>query len=162
MRTIFISFLLALQINSDAQTVISQKDFSPIAGKWTGTLTYLDYTSKDTVNMMANTMIELSGTDSYDQYLYYTAEPDKNKKSRYTISADGKKLNEMTLMEKKLLSDGTWQLVLESKGVDGNDNRPADFRHIMIIGEKTFSITKLVKFEGEGVYFQRHRYLFGK
>lgn len=110
----------------------------------------------------ANTLIELSGSDSFDQYLYYTAEPNKNNKFRYTISADGQKLNEMTIMEKKLLSDGTWQLVLESKGVDGNDNRSADFRHIMIIGAKTFSINKLVKFDGEGVYFQRHRYLFGR
>ena len=107
-------------------------------------------------------MIELSGSDSFDQYLYYTTEPDKNNKFRYTISADGKKLNEMTLMEKKLLNDGTWQLVLESRGVDGNDNRPAAFRHIMIIGEKTFSITKMVRFDREGAYFQRHRYLFGR
>lgn len=162
MKTFFISLLLVLQIHSHAQTVISQKDFSPLAGKWTGTLIYLDYTSKDTVSMLANTMIELSGSDSFDQYLYYTTEPNKNNKFRYTISADGKKLNEMTLMEKKLLNDGTWQLVLESRGVDGNDNRPAAFRHIMIIGEKTFSITKMVRFDREGAYFQRHRYLFGR
>ncbi|MBK6827014.1 MAG: hypothetical protein IPG86_09130 [Chitinophagaceae bacterium] len=162
MKIFFISFLLAMQISSNAQTSISQKDFLPIAGKWTGTLTYLDYTSNGTERIPANALIELTGDDSYDQYLYYSAEPDKNKKFRYTISADGRKLNDMTLMEKKRLGDGSLQLVLESNGEDGNENKPARFRHILIIGEKTFSITKMVKFEGEKEYFQRHRYEFGR
>ena len=162
MRTIFISLLLALQINSDAQTVISQKDFSPIAGKWTGTLTYLDYTSNKTERIPANALIEFAAENSYDQYLYYTAAPDKNKKFRYTISDDGRMLNDMILAERKVLDDGHLQMILESSGADGNENKPARFRHILIIGEKTFSITKLVRFEGEKEYFQRHRYEFGR
>lgn len=162
MKTIFINLLLVLQINTYAQAAISQKDFLPITGKWTGTLTYLDYSSNDTVSIPANTMIELADDNGYDQYLYYTAEPDKNKKSRYTISADGRMLNNMTLVEKKILEDGKLQLVLESSGADGNENKPARFRHILIIGEKTFSITKMVKFEGDKEYFQRHRYEFGR
>jgi hypothetical protein len=71
-------------------------------------------------------------------------------------------LNNMTLVEKKILEDGKLQLVLESSGADGNENKPARFRHILIIGEKTFSITKMVRFEGEKEYFQRHRYEFGR
>jgi hypothetical protein len=94
--------------------------------------------------------------------LYYTAEPDKNKKFRYTISDDGRMLNEMILVERKVLDDGNLQLILESSGVDGNDNKSARFRHILIIGDKTFSITKLVRFEGAKEYFQRHRYVFGR
>lgn len=160
MKRIFISLMLVAQIKANAQAVISQKDFSPLAGKWNGTLSYLDYTSKDRVQIPANTLIELSGSDSFDQYLYYTAEPNKNNKFRYAISADGKKLNEMTLMEKRSLEDGSWQLIFESRGTDGNDHRPADFRHIMLIGEKTFSIIKMVRFEGEEEYFQRHKYRF--
>ncbi len=162
MKAIIISLLLALQINSFSQAVISQKDFLPITGKWTGTLTYLDYTSNKTERIPANALIELAGADSYDQYLYYSAEPDKNKKFRYTISTDGRMLNDMTVVEKMMLEDGKLQLILESSGADGNDNKPARFRHILIIGEKTFSITKMVKFEGEKDYFQRNRYEFGR
>lgn len=162
MKAIIISLLLALQINSFSQTVISQKDFMPITGKWTGTLTYLDYTSNKTERIPANALIEFAGENSYDQYLYYTAEPDKNKKFRYTISDDGRMLNEMILVERKVLDDGNLQLILESSGVDGNDNKSARFRHILIIGDKTFSITKLVRFEGAKEYFQRHRYVFGR
>ena len=61
-----------------------------------------------------------------------------------------------------MLDDGHLQMILESSGADGNENKPARFRHILIIGEKTFSITKLVRFEGEKEYFQRHRYEFGR
>jgi hypothetical protein len=85
MKIFFISLLLGLQFNSSAQAVISQKDFLPIAGKWTGTLIYLDYSSNGTERIPANALIELTGNDSYDQFLYYSAEPDKNKKFRYTI-----------------------------------------------------------------------------
>ena len=57
MKIFFISFLLAMQISSNAQTSISQKDFLPIPGKWTGTLTYLDYTSNGTERIPANALI---------------------------------------------------------------------------------------------------------
>ena len=73
MKIFFISFLLAMQISSNAQTSISQKDFLPIAGKWTGTLTYLDYTSNGTERILANALIELTCYDSYYQSLYYNA-----------------------------------------------------------------------------------------
>lgn len=162
MKYFFISLLFVLSLRIGAQTVITQKDFLPIAGKWTGTLTYLDYTSKDTVRIPANTLIELSGNNGYDQYLYYTAETDKNEKSTYMISPDGKMLNDMSLVEKSSAADGSLQLIFESNGIDGNDRRPARFRHIILLGEKNYSITKLVRFEGEEAYFQRHRYQFGR
>lgn len=162
MKSILISLLLTITIKASSQSVLQIKDFATVSGKWTGTLTYLDYTSNNTVSIPANTLIEIAAGNSYDQYLYYSAEPDKNKKSNYAISADGQMLNDMQLAEKKVLSDGSLQLVLESKGVDGNDDRPARFRHILLLSEKQFVITKMVKFEGEEQYFQRHEYRFGR
>lgn len=39
MKTIFICLIFVLQMNTNAQTSISQKDFTPLEGRWTGTLT---------------------------------------------------------------------------------------------------------------------------
>lgn len=162
MKTIIISIALLCSLFLSAQDKISIADFKAIEGKWKGTLTYLDYSSNKPVTIPANTMIEIVSDSSFDQYVYYTEEPDKSKKSRYTISANGDMLDEKKLLQKTILPDGSIKLLLESKGPDGNDQKPATFQHVMILSATLFKITKLVKFDGEENFFQRHEYAFSR
>jgi hypothetical protein len=162
MKTILIIIVWLYNLPVSAQHKIAITDFRTVEGKWKGTLTYLDYTSHQSVTIPANTLVEIVSDSSFDQYVYYTEEPDKNKKSRYVIKDNGRLLEEKRLTERYLLPDGQLKMVLESKGPDGNDHRPATFRHIMLLSANRFSITKLVRFDGEAEFFQRHQYSFSR
>lgn len=154
--------LLAGNLAAAAQEKISIADFMPVIGQWKGTLTYLDYSSNQQTMIPANTMLERIGDSVFDQYVYYSDEPDKNNKTRYKISGDGTRLDDMKLVERTRLPDGALKLVLESKGQDGNDHRPATFRRIYILSAHVFTITKMVRMDGETDFFQRHQYAFSR
>jgi hypothetical protein len=162
MKKIFIITCLLFSAFIHAQQKISISDFISVEGKWKGTLTYLDYTSNKLTTIPANTLIEIINEYEFDQYVYYTEEPDKNKKSRYIINTAGTAVSDGKLVEKTIQQDGSIKLVLESSGPDGNDKRPAVFRHIMILSANKFVVTKTVRFEGEKDFFERHTYSFSR
>jgi uncharacterized membrane protein YphA (DoxX/SURF4 family) len=151
--------LLLACINGSAQKPISQQDFKVLQGKWKGTLTYLDYKSSNLQTIKANTMIELINENSFNQYIYYADEPDMNAKDHYTINSSGTMLNDMKLLDYTIEPDGAVRIVLEYKGTDGNDYKPAIMQSIMLFSATTFTITKMVQFDG-GKFFQRHQYSF--
>jgi hypothetical protein len=153
---------LLFSIAVHAQQNISISDFRKLDGKWKGTLTYLDYSSNKLTTIPASTLIEIVSDTEFDQYIFYTEEPDKNKKTRYRINATGTELGDRRLVEKIIQTDGGIKLVLESAGPDGNDNRPAVFRHIMVLSANKFVVTKMVRFEGEKDFFERHTYSFSR
>lgn len=153
---------LVCSMHALGQSKISIADFEIVKGKWNGTLTYLDYSSNKPVSIPANTLIEIVDDSTFDQYVYYTAEPDKNKKSRSVLNKRGDMLSEKKLLTKAILADGSIRIVLESNGPDGNDHRPATFQHVMILSPTVFKVTKLVKFNGESVFFQRHEYAYSR
>ncbi len=142
---------------SEIRTSIA--DFTPLTGKWKGQLTYLDYTSNQPVTMEANTLFEMVSDSSFDQFIYYSAEPHKNADSRYRLRENGTALNEMKLVKRRT-GYGKLLLIFEYCGPDGNDNRMATMQRVMeFIGNK-LTITKMVKYDGEANYFQRHQYRF--
>jgi len=65
-------------------------------------------------------------------------------------------------VEKTLLPDGSLKIILEEKGKDGNDQKPATFNHIIKLSAGTLTIVKMVRFEGEQVFFKRNEYQFSK
>lgn len=142
---------------SHNQTSIN--DFKRLTGTWKGQLTYLDYTSNNNVSMEANTLFEIVSDSSFDQFIYYSAEPHKNADSRYTIRENGSVLNEMKLVERKE-EKGKLLLVFEYRGPDGNDNRMATMQRIMELSGKVLTIIKMVKYDGEDHFIQRHQYRF--
>lgn len=162
MKKLFIIAGLLATLNSLAQPKISIEDFKPLQGKWKGTLTYLDYKDNKETTIPANTHIEIKGKESFDQYIFYTAEPDKNARTRYKIKDSGIVLNDRKVTSRTILPDGSLQLTMESTGTDGNDNKAAAFQHILIISPSTFSVTKMVKFNEEEGYFRRHIYSFSR
>jgi len=134
-------------------------DFKSLTGKWKGMLTYLDYTSNQPVTMEANTLFEMVTDSSFDQFIYYSAEPHKNADSRYTIGENGTALNEMKLVKRKT-GYGKLLLIFEYRGPDGNDNRMATMQRVMELSNDELTITKMVKFDGEENFLQRHQYRF--
>ena len=141
----------------ELKTTIS--DFNNLSGKWKGQLTYLDYKSNKPVSIPANTLFEMVSDSSFDQFIYYTDEPHKNADSRYTIRENGRVLNNMKLVERKEEKEKLL-LVFEYRGSDGNDNRMATMQRIMELSGKVLTITKMVKYDGENLFIQRHQYRF--
>lgn len=155
--TLIVSSTHAQNGTITVQTSIN--DFRMLEGKWKGQLTYLDYTSNKPFTMDANTLFEMVSDSSFDQFIYYSAEPHKNADSRYTIRGNGLVLNDMKLVKRKTVT-GKLLLIFEYRGPDGNDNRMATMQRVMELIDNELTITKMVKFDGEANYFQRHQYRF--
>jgi hypothetical protein len=162
MNKVFLYISLLFSIVGNTQPSVSIADFKSLAGKWKGTLTYLDYSSNKLTSIPANTFVEIISDTEFNQYLYYTEEPEKDQKTTYNIHALGTALGDRRLIEKIIEPDGSIKLILASTGTDGNDQRQAVFRHIMIISPYQFIITKMVRFNGENKFFERHTYSFSR
>ncbi|HNR17668.1 MAG TPA: hypothetical protein PKG90_13450 [Chitinophagaceae bacterium] len=159
-QIVLILSLTCLASAAKSQTV-SSEDFKPIEGEWKGKLTYLDYTSNKQDTIDAWLTAKLRGK-AVDFSIGYPGESGKGGKDRYEIKDNGTKINGMKIIDRTTTGDGMLKLVLEEKGKDGNDHKPATFHYELIIGETTFIMTKLVKFEGSDQFFQRNQYRFNR
>ena len=138
---------------------VSVKDFKPALGKWTGTLTYIDYTSGKPYTMPANITFSLSKKNPNQLILSveYPNEPKANGNDTMVISKDGAMLDGAMVVSKEK-SGGILHLVTERSGVDGNEHKKAIIKHIYIISKKTFSNRKEVRFEGDEKWILRNEY----
>lgn len=146
---------------SQAQTIRTE-DIKPAAGKWKGTLTYLDYTSNKTETIKVNLEVAVSAPDQFTIEYYYTDEPSHNNRQVMIIKDGGKMVNDDKVVEKTRLLDGSVRIVVESKGPDGNDNRKALFHEVYVLSSGSLSVSKWVKFEGETEFFERNKYVFSR
>lgn len=155
-----ILLLLTGNLAAKAQMKVSITDFQPATGTWKGQLTYLDYSSNKEVSIQATLNAEVKGDNRIKLNFDYPAEPGYGSKEQYEIRENGKMVNDMKVMERTTLSDGSLKIVLESRGKDGNDQKPAVFHHVFELGKNSFMLSKLVKFEGQEKFFQRNQYSF--
>lgn len=88
--------------------------------------------------------------------MQYPKEPGANKKEDVKLSSDGKTFDGENVIERTKLADGILRVVTSIKGKD--DDRDATFRHTYLIGKKSFSIRKDVRFDGETEFFERNTY----
>jgi hypothetical protein len=135
------------------------KDFKPAFGKWTGTLTYLDYTSGKPYTMPAKMTINGDKKDEMKLFLSieYPNEPKANENDTLVISEEGTVLDGARVLSKKS-HGGILQIITEKNGVDGNESKKAVLRHTYIISKKEFSNRKEVRFEGEEKWLLRNEY----
>lgn len=138
---------------------VSVKDFKPAFGKWKGTLTYLDYSSGKPYTMPANITISTNPQDDRQLiFAYeYPDEPKANEIDTIRISADGKIVDDSQVVSRKK-SKGVLEVITAYSGNDGNDNKKATIRHTYLIGKRSFSNRKEVKFEGEEKWILRNEY----
>lgn len=159
---ILIMFSLNFTIfaQSDSQT-LQISEVEHVEGAYTGTLTYLDYTS--------NERVELS--------LTATSKIKKNKLIlEFAIPEWGKMIRQKYAYEFKngtIYNDGrAWKLeekdynpdnkrftyVISKPGKDGNDQKTCIFRLTIAYANDLLTITKDVKFDDEQVFFNRNEY----
>ena len=138
---------------------VTVKDFEPAFGRWSGTLTYLDYTSGKPYEMPANMQISINKANPQQLVfsIEYPNEPKANGNDTLVISADGTMLDGATVVSKDT-TDGVLQIVTQKEGMDGNENKKALIRHVYSISKKEFSNRKEVRFEGEEKWIMRNEY----
>jgi hypothetical protein len=145
---------------SNAQRV-TITDLSNSVGSWEGKLTYLDYSTAQSITMLANIQISLTADNKgYIMSYEYPKEPQANAKDTTYITKDlfgTDKIVEFT----KDTSSG-FKMVTEKEGVDGNDNKKAILRHTYTLKSNNYSIIKDVKFDGTDVWIKRNEYQFVK
>jgi hypothetical protein len=167
-KWISIMALLFAMLQTNAQTTdslfVQPSDFNQLKGSWKGTLTYKDYKSgySETIKTTLYGSMQSKKRKSRTWILQfdYPDEPDHGSKENWTMSKDGKMINKAKLIEKTMLADGTLKIVLDEKGKDGNDNKPCTIRKVIALNSHSFTITKLVRFDDEKEFFQRHVYQF--
>lgn len=140
-------------------TSVSVKDFKPAYGKWTGTITYLDYTSGKPFTMPANVTISKNKKDPNQLILAfeYPEEPKANGNDTLTISRDGTMIDD-TKVVSKAEREGVLQIMTEKNGADGNDNKKALVRYVYSISKRSFIKKKEVKFDGEDKFIIRNEF----
>lgn len=163
----FLTFgwILLIAIISNAQTSVKNlsKEFQKVAGSWTGSLTYLDYSSGKPYTMPANLAIRRLGkTNVFLFSNIYPNETNANSTDTLTISVDGNHINNESVKSVRQLSNGDTEIITEVSGKDGNDNQPAIIRHTYTLGGATFKKAKDVQFVGETKWINRHEYSYKK
>jgi uncharacterized membrane protein YphA (DoxX/SURF4 family) len=155
--TASLCLLLVGQTTKAQDAAILKEDIAIIEGKWKGTLTYRDFKSAKDVTMPCNLGLEVkkNGKDLVMNYEY----PDNagwNSKDNISISADGRSINGEKIKSRKMLDDGSIEIIIESKGQDGST--PATVQQIITFGPKTFTLTRQVQYMTTGEKFQRNQY----
>lgn len=154
-------FLFCISSFAQQPPVVTAKDIAPVVGSWQGSLTYLDYTTNKPYTMPANVDIkQLSSSNQFAFSNSFPKEPNANWTDTITISADGRMIDNEKIISKQLLPDSTLQIITETEGVDGNDKKPALFKHTYIIGKTIFSKRKDVLFKGTTEWMNRHEYKY--
>ena len=157
------TLLLCISIPGNGQNpVVSINDFKPIEGRWSGTLTYLDYGKNTNETIKTNVEVSIKNAAVFEVAIFFADEPNKSGKDKYRIRKSGTMINKRKLIERTVLPDGSLKIVLEEMGKDGNDSKTATFHHVLLIANKEFTMTKLVKFDGETTFFQRNQYSFSR
>jgi hypothetical protein len=140
--------------------VVQPSDLAAMAGEWRGSLTYLDYTSGKSTSIPVKAVGKVTGDGgrSVTLHVAYPDEPGHDGDQDYTISADGRAVGGLPVVERAAAPDGAVRVVLEEKGTDGNERKPATFRHVLLASPTSLTITKLVKPEGAVDFFERNSY----
>lgn len=156
---IFTLLTLLISNSNYCQNTISPNDLDIISGKWSGTLTYLDYSTNKPFTMPANVSVE-RGKDEYQIQLLisYPKEPNANSKDRINISKDGKLLNKNRVTSREILTTQGIKITTEYSGKD--NRKKALIRNVYIFGPQQFVIRKEVKFYDSADWMMRNEYNF--
>lgn len=162
--TLFLTvFFSSFYFNANAQkTVALQKtDLTMLCGSWKGSLTYLDYQSGKPYTMPANTNISaIPQTNHLLVEMIYPNEPKANGKDTLLVNASFTSFDGNTIVSRKVLADGSIEIITKRNGQDGNDNKNAIIQKTYTIGKNKFVNRKDVQFEGSTEWIKRHEYSY--
>lgn len=162
LRIVSLAIGLAVSASAlSAQGAATAADFDRLVGPgWSGTLTYRDYSSDARTTIKAALLLariadDVSAAARWDFRVAYADEPHANSGDTISLSADGRRFRNAIVTERRLVEDGRVRIVTEEEGRD--NDRAARIRLVYLIGARSASIQKLVRYEG-AEYFERHIY----
>lgn len=139
------------------------------AGKpWKGTLTYRNYSDGTSATIPSTLLVTRADTptnadSAFNFAIGYDEEPHANSASRLEIREQGKVIALGDSVERVVSHERVGDdvvIVTQSTGED--DNKPATIRKVYTISARAFSLQKLVKFEGQTEFFERHIYRWSR
>jgi hypothetical protein len=142
---------------------VRPEDLRRLTGtRWTGTLTYTDYSSNKRVSIPSNLIVtERDGDATSWVFEYkYPKEPKANGKREVTLGRDGATLDGEAVVERSSLEGGLLRIVTEKRGTD--DDRAALFRYTYLVGASSFSVRKEVRRDGAEQFFERNVYSWSR
>lgn len=140
---------------------VKPKDLKGLVGCWTGSLTYLDYSSNASYSMPADLVVTASGSpDAWLCANVYPDEPDANSADTLRLTDKGRKLNGETVTARRRTPDGALEIVTEQAGTDGNEDQKATMRRTYTLGNGKYACRKEVRFEGKAEWILRHEYAY--
>ncbi len=156
---ILIVFTFIFSFENYTQNIVTIDDLKTLLGDWTGTLTYIDYSSNKPYTMPSNLSIK-QGKNKNHLILFniYPNEPKANNKDKIKVSKNGELLNNHKVKSKQKLSNGQIQITTEYSGKD--NNKKALIRNLYILGENQFIIRKEVKYENSDEWLKRNEFSY--
>jgi len=158
--TTFLTVLACLStLGCSTSARLTAADVDALTGlPWIGTLTYLDYTSGTHTTIDSTLVVQRTSKTAaaWEFATGYSKEPRADSTEIVALSDDGRMLGDARVIQRDALADGGIFFVTESTGDD--DHRASDFRLEHSITAHEYSRRKLVRFEGEPEFFERHIY----
>lgn len=160
----FSSSILSSQNSSSSKDYkLELEEINKLIGKWTGSLTYLDYSSGNLYPMPCDLMIDKKrNIKKLVLHYIFPNEPKANSKEKITFSKDRSLINKKRILSKSINSEGQIEIYTENSGKDGNEGKKATIRNIYKIGDSDFIMRKEVKFEGTDEWIMRNEFKFKK
>jgi hypothetical protein len=149
-----------------AGAAVTAADIDRLTGApWNGTLSYLDYTSREQTTIKSSLVVTRlpprpDSAAAWDLRLGYADEPQANSGETAVLARGGRVFREGEVLERTVLPDGTVRIITEQDGED--DRRSARFRFVYLLGREQCSIQKLVRFTPQEAFFERHIYRWSR
>lgn len=157
--------LIAIEVVAQSTTTnsfdgrITADDLESVKGEWTGSLTYIDYSSNKPYSMPADLTVE-EGKNQFQYILKYSYpnEPHANSKGKIEITKDGMRINKKDVVSiERTEFDG---LIVKTEHSGKDNKKKATIRNVYIISEDKFVLSKEVKFEDTTEWLKRNEYSF--
>ena len=141
------------------ENTVGPEDIEIILGDWTGSLTYIDYSSNAPYTMPADVTVKQGkNKNKLTLNFKYPNEPNANSKGQIIVSKKGDKINKEIVVLKRKLSNEQLEIITEYNGKD--NKKKALIRNKYILGNKQFVIRKEVKYENSNEWKMRNEYSF--
>jgi len=137
---------------------VQLEDFTLLSGDdWTGTLSYLDYSSNKIAKIPVKAQFELKGKNTIRYGIQYPGEAYMNSYEKIKISRRGDKLDKRPIVN---VTKNEEAFIVTTMHSGKDDNKPAEIRTTYTLSADSFLITKDVKFKGNEDFFNRSEYKF--
>jgi len=156
LAAVLLSIGLFLQPNE-----VSNDHLAVFEGKWTGSLTYLNY-EDDATRVTLPLEAEATFGDKGVSFVYLFTEPS---------GGIEKRTDRLYFKGEKLHFSGRWEIVsssakdlenwsMELKKTGKDNNKDSDFKETIEVTPSKITVTKMVKYKEGGDYFMRNQYIF--